>query len=79
MLMIYAVHYGSTHKNPLSLLVVPRVTNIHLSPTALMNEVTRRNKGFLRVHATTHGMLRAPTNIHFLMHRYTAVSGQTTV
>ena len=35
-------------RNSLSLLVVPRVTNIHLSPAALMNEVTRRNKGFLR-------------------------------
>ena len=34
-------------ENSLSLLVVPRVTNIHLSPAALMNEVTRRNKGFL--------------------------------
>ena len=45
--------YSSTHENSLSLLVVPRVTNIHLSPLALMNEVTRRNKGFLRVHAAT--------------------------
>ena len=38
---------SSTHENTLSLIVVPRVTNIHLSPAALMNEVTRRNKGFL--------------------------------
>ena len=29
---------------------MPRVTNIHLSPSALMNEVTRHNKGFLWVH-----------------------------
>ena len=36
-------------ENTLSLLVVPRVTNIHLSPAALMNEVTRHNKGFLWV------------------------------
>ena len=36
-------------ENTLSLLIVPRVTNIHLSPAALMNEVTRHNKGFLWV------------------------------
>ena len=34
-------------ENTLALIVVPRVTNIHLSPAALMNEVTRHNKGFL--------------------------------
>ena len=34
-------------ENTLSLLIAPHVTNIHLSPSALMNEVTRRNKGFL--------------------------------
>ncbi len=43
----------STKENPLSLLVVPRVTNIHLSPLALMNEVTRRDKSFLLVHVTS--------------------------
>ena len=37
-------------ENTLALIVVPRVTNIHLSPAALMNEVTRHNKGFLWVH-----------------------------
>ena len=36
-------------ENTLSLIITPRVTNIHLSPVALMNEVTRRNKGFLWV------------------------------
>ena len=45
--MIRALHYECTYENTLSLLIVPRVTNIHLSPSALMNEVTRRNKGFL--------------------------------
>ena len=55
-------------ENSLSLLVVPRVTNIHLSPAALMNEVTRRNKGFLWVHATP---------VLFCLNRYNRIINAT--